>query len=108
MDYRARSENLSWRLGATVGVANWREDDAPYFPRDGALQRSLEAAAAADSTLRTRYAGRAETGLIGGLRGDIEYAITPVFRVGGSVRYDRAANWNEARGLLSARYRFGP
>jgi tetratricopeptide (TPR) repeat protein len=108
VDYRARSEDLSWRLGATIGVANWREEAASVFPRDGGLQRSLEAAATADPTLQTRYPGRSETGLIGGLRGDVEYAITPAFRIGGLLRYDRAANWHEARGLLSARYRFGP
>jgi Tfp pilus assembly protein PilF len=66
VDYRARSEDLSWRLGATIGVANWREEAASCLPRDGGLQRSLEAAAAGDPTLQTRYPGRSETGLSAG------------------------------------------
>ncbi|GGC26551.1 hypothetical protein GCM10011504_00980 [Siccirubricoccus deserti] len=43
--------------------------------------------------------------MIGGLRGDIEYPLTPQLRLGGLFRYDRAADWNEARGLVYLRYR---
>jgi hypothetical protein len=36
----------------------------------------------------------------------VEYTVTPNLRIGGLLRYDRTANWNEARGLVFARYRF--
>jgi hypothetical protein len=70
------------------------------------MQAQLEAAAATDSTLRATSPAQSASGISGGVRGDIEYAVTPSLRIGGLLRYDRTANWNEARGLLFARYRF--
>ena len=63
------------------------------------------AAAASDPTLVAVRPGQNRTGVVGGLRGDIEYPLTPQLRLGGLFRYDRAADWNEARGLLYLRYR---
>ncbi|MDJ0388681.1 cellulose synthase subunit BcsC-related outer membrane protein [Roseomonas sp. E05] len=105
VDYRARSGNLAYRVGASVGIASWREDRAPYFPTDAARQAQLEAQAAADSTIQAFYPGQSQTGFIGGLRGDLEYALTPALRLGAALHYDKSADWSEARGLLYARYR---
>ncbi|MXP62255.1 tetratricopeptide repeat protein [Roseomonas sp. M0104] len=105
VDYRARAGNLAYRVGASVGVASWREDRAPYFPTDGARQAQLEAQAAGDATVQAFYPGQTQTGFIGGLRGDLEYALTPALRLGAALRYDKSADWSEARGLLYARYR---
>jgi hypothetical protein len=66
----------------------------------------LEARAAASGDLVASYAGQSASGVSGGLRGDIEYALTPQLRVGALLRYDRSADWDEGRGLLYARYRF--
>lgn len=106
VDWRARSGNLSWRLGGTVGYQSFRENAAPFFPRDPALQQQLEQQLSSDPTARSIQAARSEAGVIGGVRADIEYAISPNLRVGGLLRYDRTANWEEVRGLAFARYRF--
>ena len=105
LDYRAQAGNLSYRVGASVGIASWREDRAPYFPTDSGRQAQLEAQAASDSTIQAFYPGQSQTGFIGGLRGDLEYAVTPTLRLGAALRYDKSADWSEARGLLFARYR---
>jgi hypothetical protein len=105
VDYRARTGDLSWRLGATLGYASWREDSTPVFPGDAGAQAQLQAAAASDPTLATSYAGKTQSGFVGGLRADAEYPLTSQFRLGGQLRYDRAADWNEARGMLYLRYR---
>jgi len=108
VDYRARSGNLSYRVGATIGYQSYREDSAKYFPRDAALQTQLEQTllTSTDLSVRARQPARTESGVIGGLRGDIEYAITPNLRIGALIRYDRTANFEEVRGLAFARYRF--
>ena len=54
---------------------------------------------------RYRFGVLERRGVIGGLRGDIEYAVTPTLAIGGLLRYDQAANWSETRGMLFARYR---
>ncbi|MDO9708074.1 cellulose biosynthesis protein BcsC [Paracraurococcus lichenis] len=106
VDYRARSGNLAYHLGGTIGYQSYREDAAKYFPLDPGLQAQAELAAAGDGTLRAGLPASQRSGITGGLRGDIEYSITPQLRIGGLLRYDRTANWNEARGMLYARYRF--
>jgi len=106
VDYRARQGALSWRLGATAGLANWRESSTPYYPTSSALQGQLESRAAQDPTRETQFAGRSTTSFGGQLRGDIEYRIRPNIGIGGQVRYDAAPDWNEARALFFARYRF--
>ena len=105
LDYRARAGNLSYRLGGTVGIAAWREDRAPYFPLDGARQAQLQAQADANPAISAFYPGQSQTGFTGGLRGDVEYDVTSSLRLGAAVRYDKSADWSEARGLLYARYR---
>ncbi len=105
VDWRARSGNLAWRLGATVGYQNFREDAANIFT-NAQLQTQLEAGLSGDTTLRSVQAARAQAGVVGGLRGDVEYAVTPALRIGGLLRYERTGNWEEFRGLVFARYRF--
>jgi tetratricopeptide (TPR) repeat protein len=106
LDYRGRSGNLFYRVGGTIGLTTFTEDRTPVFANDAALQGQLQAAAASDSTINAFYAGQSKSGLTGGLRGDIEYMITPQLRIGGALRFDQAADWSETRGLVYARYRF--
>jgi Tfp pilus assembly protein PilF len=105
LDYRGRYGDLNYRLGGTAGIASWREDKAPYFPDDSGRQAQLEALAAADPSIAGFYPGQSQTGFTGGLRADAEYAVTPTLRLGAALRYDKSADWSEARGLLFARYR---
>ncbi|TCZ57820.1 cellulose biosynthesis protein BcsC [Roseicella aquatilis] len=108
VDWRGRNGNLSYRLGGTVGYQTYREKAAPYFPLDPGLQAQADQAAAGNPALLSGLAASSNSGIMGGLRADLEYAVTPNLRLGGLLRYDRTANWNEARGLLFARYRFDP
>ena len=71
-----------------------------------AAQAQLEGSLSSDSTGRSTQPARSESGITGGVRGDIEYSVTPNLRIGALLRYDRTASWNETRGLLFARYRF--
>ncbi len=106
VDYRGRSGNLSYRVGGTIGFATFNEDRAAVFPNNPADQAIMEAAAAGDRTIDAFYPGQTKTGVTGGLRGDLEYMVTPQLRIGGALRFDQAADWSEARGIVYARYRF--
>ena len=105
VDWRARSGDWNWRLGGSIGYAVWQEDSSPVFPNDPGLQAQLVAQAASISGLQTSYASQSESGVIGSLRGDVEYALTRDLALGAMLRYDRSANWNEARGGVYVRYR---
>ncbi|MGX9963177.1 cellulose synthase subunit BcsC-related outer membrane protein [Roseomonas sp. F4] len=106
IDYRGRSNNLFYRVGASIGVATFTEDRTEIFPNDTTLQGQLVARSNSESGVDAFYAGQSKTGLTGGLRGDIEYMLTPQLRIGGALRFDQAADWSETRGLFYARYRF--
>nr|WP_255569285.1 cellulose biosynthesis protein BcsC [Neoroseomonas alba] len=105
VDWRARSADWTWRLGGSIGYAVWQEDSSPVFPNDPGLQAQLVAQAVTIPGLQTQYASQSESGLIGSLRGDVEYALTRDLALGAMLRYDRSANWNEARGGVYVRYR---
>jgi Tfp pilus assembly protein PilF len=106
VDYRGRSGNLSYRLGATIGLATFTEDRTAVYPNNPTDQQDLVNLAASGANVDAFYPGQTKTGLTGGLRGDIEYMVTPQLRIGGALRFDQAADWSEARGIVYARYRF--
>ncbi|MBC9205460.1 BCSC C-terminal domain-containing protein [Roseomonas aerophila] len=105
-DWRKRYGDWRLRLGGALGWQTYREDASDVFPNDAALQASLVAAAAADPTITTRYASDSSNGLIGGVRAEAEYAITPQLRLTALGSYDRAGNWEQFTGLLRLRYAF--
>lgn len=106
VDYRGRSGNFSYRLGATLGLTTFTEDRTAVFPNDPTLQGRLQGDAAGNADINAFYPGQSKTGLTGGLRADIEYMVTPQLRIGGALRFDQAADWSEGRGIVYARYRF--
>jgi len=108
VDYRERLGNFAYHVGASLGVANFREKSSPVFPTDPGLQSTLDQQAASDTSIATRYGSQRSTTLTAGLRADVEYALTPVLRIGATARYDRSADFNETRALVYARYRFDP
>jgi hypothetical protein len=105
VDWRARSGDWSWRLGGSVGYAVWSEDRSPVFPNDPALQGALAARVGQDPRIQAFYASQSEAGLIGSVRADVEYAMTPELALGATFRYDRSADWNEGRTGVYVRYR---
>lgn len=105
-DWRKRIGDLRLRLGGAVGYQTYREDDSPVFPNNPGLQAQLVAAAAGDSTLSARYAGRDGSGVIGNLRAEAEYDITPQLRIGAYATYDRSGDWKQATGMVRLRYAF--
>lgn len=105
VDWRARSGDWSWRLGGSIGYAVWSEDQSPVFPNDSGLQAQLAAQGASNPLLVVTNPSQSQSGVIGSLRADLEYALTHDLALGAMLRYDRAADWNEARAGVFVRYR---
>ena len=83
----------------------WSEDQSPVFPSDPGLQAQLVARAAQNPLIIATNPSQSESGVIGSIRGDLEYALSRDLALGAMVRYDRAANWNEGRAGVFVRYR---
>jgi Tfp pilus assembly protein PilF len=110
VDYRGRNGDLSYRVGATIGYAAWREDQAPVFPNDPGLQGQLVALSAATAgtpdAVAANYRSQSQAGAVGGVRADLDYALNPSLSIGAGLRYDKAANFDETRFQLRLRNRF--
>ncbi|MDO9713570.1 cellulose synthase subunit BcsC-related outer membrane protein [Paracraurococcus lichenis] len=106
VDYRSKIGDLSYRLGGTIGYATWREDSIAAFPNNRALQSEMQAAAAQNPDILARFPGQSRNGIVGSLRADVEYPLTPTLSLGASVRYDKAANWDETRAMVRLNNRF--
>ena len=79
-------------------------DDAHYLQL--ALQQAqLAAQGASNPLVIVTNPSQSQSGVIGSLRADLEYALTHDLALGAMLRYDRAADWNEARAGVFVRYR---
>ncbi|MDB5378039.1 MAG: hypothetical protein JWR00_2485, partial [Rubritepida sp.] len=106
VDYRGRSGDFSYRMGGTVGYAVFRESASPLYPNDPGLQRQVVARAQTDATVLTNTPGQSRQTFVGGLRGDVDYAITPRINLGAIFRFDKSADYDETRVLLRLNGRF--
>lgn len=109
VDYRVRGERVDWGVGATIGLATWRERSEPFYPRNPAQQSQLEVLAGSfggPGVLETRHPGRTVFGATGQIRGDVEYRFTDSWSIGATGRFDISPNFQSGRALLFTRYRF--
>jgi hypothetical protein len=109
VDYRGRSGDFSYRLGATAGYAVFRQEATPVFANNAALQAQLVQRAATiggTAPLLTVFPAQNQQNFVGGVRADLDYAITPRVNLGAGFRYDKAADWDETRVFIRLQSRF--
>lgn len=108
VSYTSTGENLTWTVGATLGIQSYNESASNVFPNDPGLQQALVAESYTNAAVVTQYPSDSKTGFTGGAHGSFDYRIDTGLHIGGTLRYDRAGDWNEVKGLLYARYVFNP
>jgi len=106
VDYRGKLGDLRYRLGATAGYASFREDASPLFPSDPVFQAQAGAAARVNPLVPTHNQAQTRNGFVGGVRVDLDYPLSDALTLGGRLRYDKAANWNETRVSVQLENRF--
>jgi len=107
LDYKHSDGNLTWEIGGSAGVQSYSENSQPYFPIDPGLQSKLVTAAASSTYLESEYPSQSESGIVGGANGSFEYRLNNQFVIGGSLNYQRTADYNNTQALLYARYLLG-
>lgn len=104
--YRVQKGRLRYNLDGAIGVQYFAKEEQPFFPNDPALQNQAEAQATGaqlvvdpeDDTIQLSYR----------LGGDVFYRVTENFEVGARASIDDTADYTEAKGGFTLRYRFGP
>lgn len=117
VEWSGRTGQLSYKLEGSLGIQNFRENTAPYFPGSTSLQTAWETAAAtansaaggpAGVTWKTSYPGQSKTGMGFRLSGAMEYRLAPKWVIGGRLALDNASDYFQSSGLLYVRYNFEP
>lgn len=114
VSWTQREGKLRFGLSGAVGIQNFKEDSARYYPGSEARQRQAQIAAAeaAERGLTTNptamYEGQTKTGLGYGVAAAAEYQFAPQWFVGGNVSADNARDYREWQGGLYVRYQFSP
>lgn len=109
MDLTGARERLSWRLNASVGYQDFKEDDSDYYSNDAALQQSLEQFAVSNPLLgrATRYDSQNDSGVLVNLNGVLEYQLRSHLVLGLRAGFDHARDYDESRFLGYLRWDIG-
>jgi hypothetical protein len=102
LTWTGQRNNWSWRVQASVGASESREDPSNLYP----LQPNLAAAAAALGN-PTQDSGGPGGGTSTGLRMLLEHLLAHNIAVGGLLEIDRSEGFNPDRLQVYLRYRFG-
>jgi hypothetical protein len=103
-------EDLSYEVGASLGFQTYHEKSSPYYPEDPQLQAQLTTQQAGTKTaipgLVTSYPAQSKSGFAGNAHGVLDYRVAPNLHIGGKVNYQHSGNFDEASGVVYARYLF--
>ncbi|MGE4336194.1 MAG: cellulose synthase subunit BcsC-related outer membrane protein, partial [Pigmentiphaga sp.] len=114
VNWTQRQGRLRYSVGGSIGIQNFKEDAARYFPGNSQmqLQAQLAAAEATERELTSdssaMYSGQSKTGLGYGLAAAFEYQMTPQLFFGGNLSTDNARDYREWRAGVHLRYQFAP
>ncbi len=89
---------IDYSVMGSLGVQHIAEDDAPYFPLDGALQ----------GRRGPFYEGLTQTGEHFSIEIDAGYRVAPHWNLGGFVSINNTRNFTDQRGGIFLRYMFRP
>ncbi|RSZ30397.1 MULTISPECIES: cellulose biosynthesis protein BcsC [unclassified Variovorax] len=114
VDWSGRSDRLSWRLNASLGVQSFNQKASPYFPTDASRNSAASTAAyqalalgLSSSAYNNMYAGSSKTGLAYNLAAVLEYQLAPKMFLGGALGFNNAQNYRQFTGSVYLRYVFG-
>jgi len=95
VDYRATVGDLTYRVGGTAGYARFNANGSPLYPNNPAMQAQAEIAALANSADVATNPAQNRGGFVGGVRLDLDYALSTNWSIGAGLRFDKAADWQE-------------
>lgn len=109
LDLRGREELLSYQLQASLSYSFTREDSSVFYPTDIGLQTLASAGPNFPAGYNQAiYSGGKGGGLGFGLRGALEYRVTPHFVAGGKFTIERSAYYYPNSVMFYLKYLFKP
>lgn len=108
-----RSGRFTYKLQGSIGIQHFKENDADYFPTDGAMQARAATAAEYARAMgfggaTAVYAGQSKTGVGYSLQAAAEYRLTNNLVLGSALSLNNAKDYRQWAGGLYLRYTLYP
>ncbi len=104
--YRSKLDaDTSYEVGVSVGEQSFSSNQSNYFPNDPTLQAQLNATKSY-AGFSNYYPAKSQSGIAGQIHGKFDYRVSPSLFLGGSFNFQNIGEFNEATGLLYAKYIF--
>lgn len=107
IDFTRKFDDLSVKIGGSVGYQSYSQDRSAYFPNDPSLQSQLESYAASGAVQSAYYSGDSKNGIGYNLHAGADYKVNKEVTIGGQLGYDTFGDYNESTAQLYFRYLFG-
>ncbi len=108
VEWQARGENWSYRIGGSVSYSNNNEKEAPFFPNHATLQQLAAQRASVENFSPPRHSGGKGGGFGYSVRGAIEYRVNDALTIGATAEIDRSKDYEPNRAGIYLRYHFSP
>ena len=104
--YRSKIDaDTSYEIGISVGEQSFTSNQSNFFPNNPTLQAQLNATKAY-AGFSNFYPSKSSSGIAGQIHGKFDYRVSPSLYLGGGFTYQNIGEFNEASGMLFAKYVF--
>ena len=108
VEWQARGDNWSYRIGGSLSYSNNNEKEAPFFPNHATLQQLAAQRASVENFSPPRHSGGKGGGFGYSVRGAIEYRVNEALTIGATAEIDRSKDYEPNRAGIYLRYHFSP
>lgn len=107
VDFSQTYDDLSVKLGGSVGYQSYTQNSSAYFPNNGEYQSLLEEMVTAGYAKEASFGGSSKSGIGYNIHAGADYKINKNVTIGGQLGYDTFGDYNESTAQLHLRYMLG-
>lgn len=98
--YMKRTENMTFKLAASIGYQTYKQKEQDYYPQHSYFQQSLETLADLGFAPAAKFESKDESGVGGSIRASVDYYVLDDLVVGGSLGYSTFGEYKEMYEML--------
>ena len=107
VDFTRKYDDLSVKLGGSVGYQSYSQDKSAYFPDNAEWQSFMDEMVTDGFAKESYYSGGSKNGIGYNIHAGADYKVNKEMTIGGQVGYDTFGDYNESTAQLWFRYLFG-
>ncbi len=107
VDFMQKYDDLTVKVGGSVGYQSYSQDKSAYFPNNPEWQSFMDTMVSAGFAKESYYSGASKNGIGYNLHAGADYKVNRRVTIGGVVGYDTFGDYNESTAQLYFRYMLG-